>query len=301
MVLQDSFSQLLDTTVDQLKALRVQSEISRTKSCQSLLLVEGFIQALYELNKGSSGSSIRLDFLSGLVGERQQEQIVRLLVDSMRGAIDSECRAQVNDAAKELALALRPITDGLRDQLCVSVSDMRSSSLGLKTSLQSEVEDAKKQITLLNATQEVTSHALVQIQNTCKHLQSCLDQVQSDISTQVADSSDLRFNKLEIKQDELNKEFNGLVKSLDAFVGRGEVDDLKRVIDQQIVLVDECNKFTKSRCVEYSEIIANIERKMETAPQSNKDIDLLRDVCEQSSFQISEFEKTVVSNLDDQE
>ena len=74
----DAFSQLLDTTVDQVTALSSVASGARQRSQQALTLTEALIQALYELNSGPSG--FRLDFLASLStgaggGEQQRDQV----------------------------------------------------------------------------------------------------------------------------------------------------------------------------------------------------------------------------------
>ena len=135
----ESFAQLLDTTVEQVRALSVLSESARQRSTQSIALTEALIQALYELNSGPSG--FRLDFLSSLSsGEQQRDQIVKLLIDALQQAISVSVRNQFTPAIECMANLFRPQMESLKRQHEEMTEELKARMTAVQSSLQSRVE-----------------------------------------------------------------------------------------------------------------------------------------------------------------
>ena len=142
----ESFAQLLDTTVEQVRALSVLSEGARQRSTQSLSLTEALIQALYELNSGPSG--FRLDFLASLAdgdsssSQPSQPQVVRLLIDAMQQAIAVSVRNQFAPAIECMASLFRPQLDTLRQRIDEGLDEIRTRTASQVQALQVRVDRA---------------------------------------------------------------------------------------------------------------------------------------------------------------
>jgi hypothetical protein len=197
--------------MDQLRILRTHSDVSKTKSQQALSLVEAFAMALFELNGGHSGSALRLDFLSTIVGDaRQLDQIVNLLIESMRGAISSECRLQVNGAAEELTNSIRPITEGLRHQLLSSTRDYQTALLNMKSHA-NDFEEFRKLLARLEGSSSTHDTAIRQLQRTMNDVNA--DSIKSMISAAV-DSSQQQVSAYRKQQDSMEEELRNMKRKL---------------------------------------------------------------------------------------
>ena len=135
----ESFAQLLDTTVEQVRALSSIAEGARIRSTQSITLTEALIQALYELNSGASG--FRLDFLTSLSsGERQRDQIVRLLIDALQQAISVSVRNQFTPAIEVMSNLFRPQIEAIVASHASTEEDLRSSIKAVHSAMQTRVD-----------------------------------------------------------------------------------------------------------------------------------------------------------------
>lgn len=135
----ESFAQLLDTTVEQVRALSSITEGARIRSTQSITLTEALIQALYELNSGASG--FRLDFLTSLSsGERQRDQIVRLLIDALQQAISVSVRNQFTPAIEVMSNLFRPQIEAIVASHASTEEDLRSSIKAVHSAMQTRVD-----------------------------------------------------------------------------------------------------------------------------------------------------------------
>jgi hypothetical protein len=135
----ESFAQLLDTTVEQVRALSSITEGARIRSTQSITLTEALIQALYELNSGASG--FRLDFLTSLSsGERQRDQIVRLLIDALQQAISVSVRNQFTPAIEVMSNLFRPQIEAIVASYASTEEDLRSSIKAVHSAMQTRVD-----------------------------------------------------------------------------------------------------------------------------------------------------------------
>ena len=110
----ESFAQLLDSTVDEIKSVGAVVSSASAKSSQSMSLVEALIQAIHRLKRSpaqepsGSGSGTKtgasftdeegsefgpsLEFLSMLSGNRHREQVVRLLLEALHNSMTSVAR-----------------------------------------------------------------------------------------------------------------------------------------------------------------------------------------------------------------
>ena len=135
----ESFAQLLDTTVEQVRALSSITEGARIRSTQSITLTEALIQALYELNSGASG--FRLDFLTSLSsGERQRDQIVRLLIDALQQAISVSVRNQFTPAIEVMSNLFRPQIEAIVASHASTEEDLRNSIKAVHSAMQTRVD-----------------------------------------------------------------------------------------------------------------------------------------------------------------
>jgi hypothetical protein len=248
----DAFTRLLDTTVEQLRSLRSQSDASRTKSQQALSLVEGFALALFELNGGHSSSALRLDFLSTIAGDgRQLDQIVGLLIESIKGAVSTECRYQVNTAAEELTSVIRPITEGLRHQMQASAKEFQTVLLNVKSCV-SQADDCKNHVTKLQTA--VNTHEALLGGLKKQNLDFNAETVKAMVATCI-DSVTQQLLLQKRQQESLEDENRELRKKISLLKENHE--ETFRKLESRVLGYENSQREQQSR-------LSNIEEKVET-------------------------------------
>jgi hypothetical protein len=130
----EAFSQLLDSTVDEVKSVGVAVSHASVKSNQSISLIEALIQAVHRMRgQGDSfssdefdtaGRTLSFEFLSSLTGERQKEQVVRLLRESLYGSVSSVAKEVVGREAESICSSVNGMLKTLNGQLMHSVEEV---------------------------------------------------------------------------------------------------------------------------------------------------------------------------------
>ena len=142
----ETFSQLLDSTVEQVKQMGSIAESAKSKSSQSISVLESLLIALSEL-KGTGGAGFRLDFLTSLSGERQRDLVVRLVMDSLQHSIGVSVRQQIAHVTDEISASFRPIFENIQQTQSQSQDATHQKCLALCTSLGNKIDRCNEAIT----------------------------------------------------------------------------------------------------------------------------------------------------------
>lgn len=135
----ETFSQLLDSTVEQVKQMGSIAESAKSKSSQSISVLESLLIALSEL-KGTGGAGFRLDFLTSLSGDRQRDLVVRLVMDSLQHSIGVSVRQQIAHVTDEISASFRPIFENIQQTQTQSQEATHQKCLALCTSLGNKID-----------------------------------------------------------------------------------------------------------------------------------------------------------------
>jgi hypothetical protein len=111
----DAFAKLLDSSFEQIRSLSAVSEAAKQRSNQSVALFESLVHALFDL-KGTDSAGFRMDFLSSLSGDMHQENVSRLLLDSLRTCIDASVDTNLKTAVGKFHQSLSVTVKDLQNR-----------------------------------------------------------------------------------------------------------------------------------------------------------------------------------------
>jgi len=118
-VTKNTFSQLLTSCMDQLKDINTLVEGARTKGAQAMQFVESFLAAISHLQ--SSQPSFSLEFLIGLSGDKQKEQISRAISEALKGTI---CR-EVQEGSSRMRSVIESVNEDVKREMTITLQEIR--------------------------------------------------------------------------------------------------------------------------------------------------------------------------------